>query len=125
MADQAAEAYQGDQQPLHGAPDNGMNVLLDQAHQFQFFGAWDVPPAIRAGGFRVVSSQATLDSVLESGGKSRIRVTQGDHRPFGWWENADYNVIVTYQVDSNAQAYLPEEIAAVRAFVEAGELDGQ
>ncbi len=120
MADQATEPYQGDEQPLHGSTDNGVNVLLDHAHQFLFFGAWDVPPAIRAGGFRVVSSQATLDSVLEPGGKSRIRVKQGDHRPFGWWENADYNVIVTYQVDSNAQAYLPEEIASVRAFVEAG-----
>ncbi len=120
MADQTAEPYRGDDQPLHGSTDSGVNVLLDQAHQFLFFGAWDVPPAIRAGGFRVVSSQATLDSALEPGGLSRVRMTGGDHRPFGWWENAAYNVIVTYQVDSGAQAYLPEEIAAVREFVEAG-----
>ncbi|MEO2003920.1 MAG: hypothetical protein ABGY41_07450 [Candidatus Poribacteria bacterium] len=121
MADErVTEPYQGDEQPLHGAADNGMNVLLDHAHQFQFFGAWDVPPAIRAGGFRVVSSQATLDSVLAAGGTSRVRVRQGDRRPFGWWDNASYNAVVTYQVDPNAQPYLPEEIAAVRAFVEQG-----
>lgn len=121
MADErVTELYRGDEQPLHGSADNGVNVLLDHAHQFLFFGAWDVPPAIRAGGFRVVSSQATLDSALASEGVSRVRVTQGDRRPFGWWANPTYNAIVTYQVDPNAQPYLPEEIAAVREFVEAG-----
>ncbi|MBT7101807.1 hypothetical protein HN937_30800, partial [Candidatus Poribacteria bacterium] len=121
MADERVTApYQGDEQPTDAAPDNGVNILLDHAHQFLFFTAWDVPPAIRSGGFRVVSSQATLDTVLAPGGASRVRITQGDHRPFGWWENPTYNAVVTYQVDPNAQPYLPGEIAAVRAFVEAG-----
>ena len=115
-----AAPYEGDEQPMDGAADNGVNILLDHAHQFLFFTAWDVPPAIRSGGFRVVSSQATLDTVLAPGGASRVRITQGDHRPFGWWENPAYNAIITYQVDPKAQPYLPEEIAAVRAFVEGG-----
>ena len=26
-----------------GEPDNGINVLIDDAHQFLFFGAWHMP----------------------------------------------------------------------------------
>lgn len=107
-------------QPLNGVQDNGINVLLDNAHQFSFYGAWSLPPALRSSGFRVVGSQATLDTVLTPGQQSRVRFGQGGERPFGWWPNAEYNAVITYQTDPNAQQYLPEEISALRTFVEAG-----
>lgn len=107
-------------QPLHGGEDNGINVFLDHAHQFLFFTAWDIPPLLREGGFRVVGSQAPLDTVLAPGQPSRVRLGQGKQRPFDWWPNPEFNVVLTYQIQPQAQEYLPEEIAATRRFVEYG-----
>ena len=107
-------------QPLHGGEDNGINVLLDHAHQFLFFTAWDIPPLLREGGFRIVGSQATLDTVLAPGQPSRVRLGEGKKRPFGWWPNPEFNVVITYQNQPQAQEYLPEEITATQTFVEEG-----
>jgi len=109
-----------DAQPLPRGGDTGINVLIDHAHQFLFFCAWDIPPLLREGGFRVVTSQASLDTVLDAGKTSLVRVGRGNHRPFAQWPNPRFNVVITYQVDPEAQQYLPEEVAAVRQFVQDG-----
>ena len=116
--DQAAELFPP--QHLDGAEDNGINVLLDNAHQFLFFTAWNIPPILREGGFRVIGSQATLDTVLVPGQMSRVRLGHGKERPFGQWPNPKFNVVITHQHDPRAQDYLPEEVEAVRRFVEEG-----
>jgi hypothetical protein len=108
------------EQPLYEAKDNGINVLLDHSHQFTFFCAWDIPPVLREGGFRVISSQATLDTVLAKDEKSRVRFGNGKQRPFGWMQNPKFNAVITYQFDPNSQDYLPEEINALKQFVENG-----
>ena len=107
-------------QSLKGGEDNGVNVLLDHAHQFTFFAAWSIPLLLREGGFRVIGSQATLDTVLTPGQLSRVRFGYEKQRPFDWWPNPEFNAVITYQTDPRAQDYLPEEVEAVREFVEAG-----
>jgi len=107
-------------QPLYGGEDNGINVLLDHAHQFLFFTAWEIPPLLREGGFRVIGSQAPLDIVLTPGQENRVRLGQEKQRPFGWWPNPEFNAVITYQTQPQAQEYLPEEIEATRMFVESG-----
>ncbi len=103
-----------------GTGDNGINVLLDHSHQFQFFGSWTLPGMMRDSGYRVVGSQATLDTVLDPEEKSRVRVPDGDRKPFAWWPNPEFNVVITYQGDPNAQEYLPGEVDALKAFVDGG-----
>lgn len=50
------------EQPLYGAKDNGINILLDHSHEFTFFCAWDIPPILREGGFR---KQRLIQSLLK------------------------------------------------------------
>jgi len=100
--------------------DTGINVLVDLSHQTNFFTMWRLPGMLRSAGFRATGSQASVDSVLAAGKFSRIRITAGGRRPFAWWPNAEYNVVITFQADPRAQEYLPEEVAALREFVEAG-----
>lgn len=107
-------------QPLYEAEDNGINILLDHAHQFTFFVAWEVPRLLREGGFRVIGSQATIDTVLAKEKSSRVRVGYEKERPFTWQPNPEFNVVITHQGDPGAQAYLPEEVEALRKFVETG-----
>jgi hypothetical protein len=107
-------------QPLYDGEDNGINVLLDHAHQFTFFMAWDIPPLLREGGFRVISSQATINTVLSSDRSSLVRFGHGKQRPFGWLPNPKFNTVITYQLDTNSQTYLPEEMESLRKFVETG-----
>jgi len=100
--------------------DMGINVLIDLSHQANFFTMWSLPGMLRARGFRAIGSQATLDTVVAPGGLSRVRVPAGTRRPFGWWPNPRYNVVIAFQADARAQRYLPEEVAALKKYVNAG-----
>ena len=100
--------------------DSGINVLVDLSHQANFFTMWRLPGMLRSAGFRSTGSQASLDSVLAAGKLSRVRIPVGRRRPFAWWPNASYNVVITFQTDPRAQEYLPDEIAALKDFVNAG-----
>ena len=100
--------------------DTGINVLVDLSHQANFFTMWRLPGMLRSAGFRATGSQASLDSVLAAGKLSRVRIPVGRRRPFAWWPNASYNVVITFQTDPRAQEYLPEEIAALKDFVNTG-----
>ncbi|MFQ6134105.1 MAG: hypothetical protein ACE5R4_18830, partial [Armatimonadota bacterium] len=100
--------------------DTGINILLDHAHQVAFAMLWGLSGKLRGDGFRVCGSQATLDTVLTPGSRCRVRLTIGNTFPFGWWRTPEFNVVITYQGDPNAQSYLPEERKALREFVERG-----
>ncbi|MHC4118726.1 MAG: hypothetical protein ACYSWO_14600 [Planctomycetota bacterium] len=100
--------------------DTGINVLIDLSHQANFFAMWRLPRMLRSAGFRATGSQASLDSVLAEGKFSRVRIPVGGRRPFAWWPNARYNVVVTFQKDPRAQEYLPQEVAALKRYVESG-----
>ncbi|MBN2128653.1 MAG: hypothetical protein JW741_04120, partial [Sedimentisphaerales bacterium] len=100
--------------------DTGINVLIDLSHQANFFTMWSLPGMLRARGFRAVGSQAALDTVVAPGSLSRVRVPAGKRRPFAWWPNPRYNVVIAFQADPKAQRYLPEEIAALKKFVSEG-----
>jgi hypothetical protein len=106
--------------PQRVRDDTGINVLLDIAHQMLFFTSWDLPPALRRQGLRVVGSQASLDSVLPAGSRARVRIPKDGELPFGWIAAPSFDVVLTIQPDPDAQPYLPEEIAALKSFVEAG-----
>jgi len=105
-------------QPVRG--DTGINVLLDHAHQAAFAMMWDWTGWARGLGFRVVGSHASLDSVLDERGKCRIRVPDGKRRPFAWWPNPKFNVVVSYQLGSSRQDYLPSERRSLERFLQAG-----
>lgn len=100
--------------------DTGINVLVDLSHQANFFTMWSLPGMLRSRGFRAVGSQAALDTVLVPGALSRVRVPAGERRPFAWWPNPRYNVVIAFQADPKAQQYLPEEVAALKKYVEHG-----
>ncbi|MHC4626984.1 MAG: hypothetical protein ACYTDV_08395 [Planctomycetota bacterium] len=100
--------------------DTGINVLIDLSHQANFFTMWRLPRMLRSAGFRAIGSQASLDSVLADGKFSRVRIPVGKRRPFAWWPNARYNVVITFQADPRAQEYLPQEVAALERYVETG-----
>lgn len=104
--------------PLPG--DTGINVLIDQSHQTAFVMLWGLRGLLRGQGFRVCTSLASLDSVLDPAGQSRIRLHVGEMTPFAWWPNAKYNVIITSQQDLNAEPYTDKERAALREFVKGG-----
>lgn len=106
------------EQPVHS--DTGINVLLDLAHEAQFHMMWSWPGAMREKGFRVVGSHASLDTVLDPRGHSRIRVPDGVRRPFAWWPNPEFNVVVSFQHNPRSQPYLPEEVAALEGFIQGG-----
>ncbi|UCG49846.1 MAG: hypothetical protein JSU94_08685, partial [Phycisphaerales bacterium] len=100
--------------------DTGINVLIDLSHQANFFTMWRLPGMLRRDGFRVCGSQASLDTVLAPGGTSRVRIPVGGRRPFAWWPNPRYNVVITFQADPRAQQYLPQEIDANKECVGSG-----
>lgn len=111
-------------QPLKaGIADKGVNILLDSSHQFSFFHHWQVQDALRESGFRVTGSQASLDRALKPGTAMRVRV-QADHawgieRPFTTIPSPVFEVLFSYQHGA-FQPYLPDERAALQAFLEAG-----
>ena len=103
--------------------DNGLNVMIDIAHQCSFEMMWNTPNALIAKGFRVASSQASLNTVLDPKGVCRVRIrTNPEDKiyPFAWHPNFEFNVIVTQQSTTAAQEYLPEEISALKNFVNKG-----
>ena len=112
--------------PLRLANDTGVNVIVDLAHQCTFATMWKVPRDMHAHGFRTIVSHASLNTVLTPGDLSRVRIPVGKAsdgkplRPFGWVPNPRFNVLFTHQSNPDAQFYLPQERAAVKAFVENG-----
>lgn len=119
LSPQVAEQFPLDEQRVRN--DTGINVLVDLAHQANFFTMWNLPGTLRRNGFRVSGSQASLDSVLKPGTQCRVRIhLGGDRRPFAWWPAESFNVVFTHQSSPKSQEYLPDEIAALKAFVAAG-----
>ncbi|MCL2560762.1 MAG: DUF4350 domain-containing protein [Rikenellaceae bacterium] len=103
--------------------DNGVNVLIDLAHQCSFANMWDLPRQFQNMGYRAVGSMASLNTILEKGGQSRIRAYYDNENriyPFAWWDNPEFNVVFTEQTDHNAQEYTDEEIDALEQFVANG-----
>jgi len=100
--------------------DTGINILVDLSHQANFFTMWHLPRMLRNWGCRASGSQASLDTVLVPGRLSRVRIPAGKRRPFAWWPNPRYNAVITFQASPRAQEYLPEEITALKKFIESG-----
>ncbi len=100
--------------------DTGVNVLVDLAHQASFVAMWSLPGELRRRGFRACGSQATLDTVLAPGKLSRVRIPVAGRWPFAWRPNPRFNVVITYQSQTRAQEYLPEERQALEEFVRGG-----
>lgn len=101
--------------------DNGLNVLFDLSRCATFHWMWEVPGGLREQGYRVSPSQATLSSVLEPGGFSRIRVPKEGRFPFAWWPNFRWNVIVSHAVEGPmGLPYLPQEVEAIDRWVRDG-----
>lgn len=103
--------------------DKGYNVLIDMAHECSFATLWDLPERLNKSGYRAVGSHATINTVLDPGGSSRVRVlydTVNKVYPFAWWPNAKYDVIITEQSTPQAQEYTDTEIKALVQFVRKG-----
>lgn len=103
--------------------DKGINVMIDLVHQCKFVTLWGLPARLNSMGYRAIGSQASVHSVLDPEGESRVRVKWDEENriyPFAWHPNFDYNVIITHQSEPNAQNYLPEEQKALVNFVEQG-----
>lgn len=103
--------------------DKGFNVLIDVAHQCSFASLWGLGGRLQDMGFRTVTNQASLNTVLDPEGKSRVRIPYDAENkifPFAWYPNFKYNVVITEQADLNAQHYTPEEQKALVEFVKKG-----
>ncbi len=100
--------------------DTGINVLVDLAHTCNFYTLWNLPRELNACGFRASGSQTTLDHSLVPKTPVRVRIPVGSRRPFAWWPNADWNVVITYQSGPDAQQYLDEEKEALQQFLASG-----
>ena len=110
-------------QLLNIRDDKGYNVLIDIAHQCSFALMWGLNDRFHSEGYRSVSSQASLNTVLDPKGKCRIRIPYDvEHRvyPFAWYPNFKYNVVLTEQGDLNAQHYTAAEREALVKFVKKG-----
>ena len=103
--------------------DRGYNVLIDMAHDCSFTTLWDLPERLNKSGYRAIGSHATVNTVLDPKGSSRVRVlydTVNKIFPFAWWPNAKYDVIITEQSTQMAQDYTDIEISAMVDFVRKG-----
>ncbi len=103
--------------------DKGYNVLVDMAHDCSFATLWDLPERLNKSGYRAIGSHATVNTVLDPKGCSRVRVlydTENKIYPFAWWPNTKYDVIITEQSSPEAQDYTDAEIAAIVKFVQGG-----
>lgn len=103
--------------------DNGYNVLIDISHQCTFAYMWDVPDILQNRGYRTISSQASLNTVLDPKGKSRIRIpfdVKNKIYPFAWYPNFKYNVVITQQNDPASPKYTDAECKALADFVSKG-----
>ena len=109
--------------PVKPQKDNGMNVLVDVSHQCTFAYLWGVPPQLRADGYRAIPSMASLNTVLDEDGVSRMRLQFDEENnvyPFGWVKNYKYNIVLTQQLDRNAPGYTKAECKALEDFVADG-----
>lgn len=109
--------------PIAMTIDKGYNVLIDLSHQCSFNFMWGLPDMLHQKGFRSVSSQASLGSVLDEKGVSRIRIPYDPERkiyPFAWYPNFRYNVIITFQNDPSAPVYTEQECLLLKDFVSEG-----
>jgi hypothetical protein len=103
--------------------DKGYNVLIDMAHECSFTTLWDLPERLNKSGYRAIGSHATVTSVLDPKGVSRVRVLYDQENkiyPFAWWPNARYDVVITEQSTPEAQEYTDAEVAALEIFVRKG-----
>ena len=103
--------------------DNGVNVLVDLSHQCTFANMWNFPRLLHEMGYRAIGNTASLHTVLEKGGQSRIRAYYERKQriyPFAWWDNPEFNVVYTEQVQTEAQEYTNAEIDALEQFVAGG-----
>ena len=108
--------------PVKVENDTGINVLVDLAHQCGFAMLWQLPPKLRQGGFRPCGSQASIDAVLAKGGYSRRRIPYaGRPPPFRLGSQSGFQRRYHVSKQSlNSQKYLPQEIEALKSFVENG-----
>ncbi len=103
--------------------DKGYNVLIDMAHECSFASLWTLPEQLNSLGYRSIGSHATLNSVLDPEGESRIRMvydTINQVHPFVWMPNSKYQVIITGQGNPESQIYTDDELSALFDFVNAG-----
>jgi len=103
--------------------DKGYIVLIDMAHECSFATLWELPERLNQSGYRAIGSHATVNSVLDPRGRSRVRVlydTENKIYPFAWWPNTKYDVIITEQSTPQAQEYTQAEIDAMVQFVRKG-----
>jgi hypothetical protein len=103
--------------------DKGYNVLIDMAHECSFATLWDLPERLNKSGYRAIGSHASVNTVLDPKGFSRVRVlydTVNKIYPFAWWPNTRYDMIITEQSTPEAQEYTESEIAAMVKFVRKG-----
>lgn len=112
--------------PLPNQPvqnDLGYNVLIDMAHECSFTTLWTLPEQLNQLGYRSIGSHATLNSVLNPNGESRIRLVYDTIRqihPFAWMPNPKYHIIITGQHNPDAQIYTGDELASLKNFVNNG-----
>ncbi|MDR2980781.1 MAG: hypothetical protein LBV12_00885 [Puniceicoccales bacterium] len=103
--------------------DKGYNILIDISHECSFASLWGLGGRLHGMGFRSVTNQASLDSVLDTNGKCRVRIpfeTKEKIYPFAWYPNFKYNVIITEQGNPDSQHYTPAEQEALVRFVKEG-----
>jgi len=112
--------------PLPNQPvnnDKGFNVLIDMAHECNFVTLWTLPEQLNKLGYRAVGSHATLNSVLDPNGESRIRMvydTINKIHPFVWMPNPKFHVIITGQNSDKSQIYTKEELESLVEYVNDG-----
>lgn len=103
-----------------GNNDTGVNVLIDLNRRCNFAWLWSNPSHFHRNGFRTCGTQATLDTVLSQNPRCRVRVKTADAEPFAWWRPPAFNVVIIQAGSPRQQQFLPEEIVALKAFVEDG-----
>jgi hypothetical protein len=103
-----------------GRNDTGINVLIDLSRRCNFAWLWENPASFQRNGFRTCGTQATLDTVIGPDPNCRVRVKTADAEPFAWWRPPAFNVVIVQAGSPNQQQFLPEEIAALKSFVEQG-----
>lgn len=103
--------------------DKGYNVLIDMAHECSFSTLWTLPEQLNSLGYRSIGSHATINSVLNPDGESRIRMvydTINKIHPFVWMPNPEFQVIITGQGNPESQIYTDDELNSLFNFVNEG-----
>ena len=100
--------------------DTGINVLIDLNRECRFVWLWDYQGQFARNGFRIASTQATLDTILGDNSLARVRVQTDCGEPFAWWTPQEFNVVIVQAGNPQHQQFLPEEIETLKQFVENG-----